>query len=554
MRRVVGRPFARAVLNAMADCRPRPDFEVSDWLWSIAFDQTYVRKSGASTGTTRYRAVQTVDERGNPVVPDRLVYINGQDYAAPAFHLPPAVATLISRVGPYTQDFRRLLPHLDPTRMDRVMDDLLVRTATLLTGVVTGLGAPTRDVVASLLSRPNVDPGGPTYTTFLPCLLRCNTASYVDMMRIIGWMHAYIGGIPLVLHVIGDGQSVLRMRDLKRLRPRWYRHVLVSNGHFHSSVHFSFAAIRHWWKPLLCVCCDLLGKDLVSPDMKNLEGNAAQHAYEALAVVACAILVYLLRHVQSPPPWLLLTNPVLYVSLLEHAGGMVLVQFLRHAGLPAIFWKRAARTTDGPLVDDLHGLALHLFRAMHKTSSSQISLLHLVSVFGVHPALRRYVQQRAFVSVTGNVGATVYADQAVEAQNEEQKSRGIGRLLLAMLSFTRLLQPLMHVNRAWRQWCGAVDEGDHGFRVGMLNEVEVLVELFLRKCGTDLRRASPYNGFHHTGNPIDILSPALATPDIRNWEWKWRVSYGQTHGERTESRETWDEWAERHIRDHSFPY
>ena len=171
LRRVVGRPFAMAVLNAMADCRPRPDFEVSDWLWSIAFDQTYVRKSGASTGTTRYRAVQTVDERGNPVVPDRLVYINGQDYAAPAFHLPPAVATLISRVGPYTQDFRRVLPHLDPTRMDRVMDDLLVRTATLLTGVVTGLGAPTRDVVASLLSRPNVDPGGPTYTTFLPCLL-----------------------------------------------------------------------------------------------------------------------------------------------------------------------------------------------------------------------------------------------------------------------------------------------------------------------------------------------------------------------------------------------
>ena len=35
-------------------------------------------------------------------------------------------------------------------------------------------------------------------------------------------------------------------------------------------------------------------------------------------------------------------------------GGTVLLQFLRHGGLPTLAWKRAARAEDGATVNDLH--------------------------------------------------------------------------------------------------------------------------------------------------------------------------------------------------------
>jgi hypothetical protein len=38
-------------------------------------------------------------------------------------------------------------------------------------------------------------------------------------MRIVAWCITFIGCCPLILHLIGDGQSILRLRDLKRLHP-----------------------------------------------------------------------------------------------------------------------------------------------------------------------------------------------------------------------------------------------------------------------------------------------------------------------------------------------
>lgn len=339
LRRIVGRQWAKELLEHMADCRPPPPFEQSNWLWSIAFDQTYVRKAGGTTGTTRYRPVQTVDEDGELCEPERMTYINGQDYPAPAFGLSAQAYAAIFTHGPYTQDFHRVLPALQPDRIDGFMDDLLERTAGILNAAALQAGGrvaafTTLDFVRALLSRPNHDPGGPTYMTFLPALLNCDTKSYIDMMRIIAWMESYVGGEPLVLHVIGDGQSLLRMRDLKRLFPDSFKHVLISNGHFHSSAHFQFAVCRMWWLSLMCVCCALLGKDKVGPNIKNLEENSARHSLEAIQAITVAIIVYLVVHVKHPPPDLFLSNPIAYMALIEHAGGSVLLEFLRHAGLP----------------------------------------------------------------------------------------------------------------------------------------------------------------------------------------------------------------------------
>ena len=149
-----------------------------------------------------------------------MVYINGQHFPTPsAVALSPTALSLRARCGPYTQDFVRIMPLLHPTRMQHVhvMDSFLLRAVQLM--VPLGPSAELRDLVLALLSRPNFDPGGPTYTTFMRPLLDVDTSSYDDLIKIVDWCHRHLGGMPVVLHLIGDGQSVLRLRDLKRKHP-----------------------------------------------------------------------------------------------------------------------------------------------------------------------------------------------------------------------------------------------------------------------------------------------------------------------------------------------
>lgn len=178
--------------------------------------------------------------------------------------------------------------------------------------------------------------------------------------RIVEWAEDYVGGVPLVLKLLGDGQSVLRLRDLKRLFPHMYKHVLVTNGPFHSAAHFSFSVLYLWDKPLLSRCWILLGKeDVLGPNIKNLEHNSAEHARQGVFAVVAAIWMYLFVHVKSPSPALLRRSPTLYLSHVQNAGGIVLLQFLRHAGCPVMFWQRSARAMDGVMLDKLHALAFH---------------------------------------------------------------------------------------------------------------------------------------------------------------------------------------------------
>ena len=120
-----------------------------------------------------------------------MVYINGQDWAVDAAVAPlsDGARARIAAHGPYTQDFARVFPILQPHNCETFMDELLGDTSALL--VALGPMPSTRDFVLALLSRPNVDPGGPTYTTFLTPLLECDTKSYDDMRRIVEWAEAH---------------------------------------------------------------------------------------------------------------------------------------------------------------------------------------------------------------------------------------------------------------------------------------------------------------------------------------------------------------------------
>ena len=52
---------------------------------------------------------------------------------------------------------------------------------------------------------------------------------------------------------------------------------------------------------------------------------------------------------------------------------------------------RSARECKGEQTDKCHAIAFHQYRATHKTKSQHITLLHLVSIYGTHPELRRWL-------------------------------------------------------------------------------------------------------------------------------------------------------------------
>ena len=80
---------------------------------------------------------RTVDAEGNRVGVERMVYINGQYFPAPRAETAFSDGAIerIRVTGPYTQDFMRILVHLQPYRLDGVMDGFVCRIAGLLAGI-----------------------------------------------------------------------------------------------------------------------------------------------------------------------------------------------------------------------------------------------------------------------------------------------------------------------------------------------------------------------------------------------------------------------------------
>ena len=78
--------------------------------------------------------------------------------------------------------------------------------------------------------------------------------------------------------------------------------------------------------------------------------------------------------------------------MVQNASGIVMLEALRHVGLPTIGWHRAAREGDGLRVERLHALAWHQYRCTHKTKSQLISIWFLLSIYGTHPELRPWLR------------------------------------------------------------------------------------------------------------------------------------------------------------------
>ena len=219
--------------------------------------------------------------------------------------------------------------------------------------------------------------------------------------------------------------------------------------------------------------------------------------------------------------------------------------------MPIMWWQRVCRSEDGRRLDKLHALALHIFRTAHKTSSAQISLMHLISIFGTHPELRTHLRGRAFVSTLGNIGSSVGCDRSLEMQNDDQKARNTGHSVLNALHFGRLMQAMSWVTRRWRCVVGRSAAVDPGYRTSIVQEVEVLVALFLREVPTNLQVRTTVNTLWHTGRPRNMYAPG-SLRECRPHEWIWAVCRGTSRGKLETRLEDFGRWFHRHIREHMF--
>ena len=170
----------------------------------------------------------------------------------------------------------------------------------------------TKAILIALLGRPNVNCGDPAYLTDLSPLMKCDTNNTTDMIRIV--RHArehYDGRTPLVLRMTGDGQSIITLSWLKRRWPDMYKHVLITNGHWHSHGHFMLQGVKLFWPCIYGTCATHLHLlKNVNPTINNLEKNAYMHYTNFIFSVHVASVVFIMNHVTEPPPELFLSNPV----------------------------------------------------------------------------------------------------------------------------------------------------------------------------------------------------------------------------------------------------
>ena len=224
-----------------------------------------------------------------------------------------------------------------------------------------------RTLGKALFARRAVDPGGPSEFDILEPIMKCNTMSYADSLKIAAHLTSHSGPQRIVDVALGDGQSVILLKNMKRRWPLQFASWVVAVGGFHEHAHTMFALNEMFWCCLVCWCLSVMGITKVFRITKDLEHNNYAHVQQAHHAITIAIMAYLVQDVVSPPPSLLLRSPELYLQQVQSATGVVLVHYLQYAGFPILQWQRAAREGDGEKLKKLFAYSHHIFRSVcHK--------------------------------------------------------------------------------------------------------------------------------------------------------------------------------------------
>ena len=498
-------------------------------------DQTY-KQRGSSRRAER---LEFIGGDGLPLNIEREVVFNSIHIPVPASltaQLDAAAALQIYQQGVYCgAPFLSILTHLHNGAVQMSLNKFMVQQLGFLSAAAQRAGKSIdllRDVeiMDTLVGRPLVDPGGPTYFNILSTLRDCDTKSYAD--GYLSWEHFQKQLSPaLIWRVGGDGQYNLLWSYLKRRHPERFKSVWIDVGDFHSFAHFLFALNEIWW--LVCLCCfaNHLGRNNLQKRIPNLENNNYAHALTFLQAVSVAILVYFTTVVHSPPPALLYANPTAYCQQIHSAGGKVLFYCLLYAGCPVLTYQRSIRSADGGSLPELHAYAVHLHRVVHKTQEKVIMVIALLSYYCIHPALQLLKRVFCAISLLGRLGSCMAFDRLVEYINLRQSQRNSSfRAFDAALHYTPHLLPMLHVDAAYTAAVSGGDAGgDAGYDPRLIREVQRLVELFEQKLGRDLTIPSPHNPFFHTGNAVQLDGGAAQSH--RPWQHVWNVESGQSAGD-----------------------
>ena len=452
-RRLGSRPTTLKFLRMMRDVRPPPSFEVGPHVSLYIADQTYQWVGMKKRG--RRQSLERHDAQGMPMAISHEVYVNSVKVLLPACLSSlsnGALAAIAANHGsPYTEDYHQVLDPLEPSEVEDSLRafaaDALAPISLLLAGGTLPAALSIRQVASALFGRPNVDPGGASEFDILEPLMQTDTKSYDDFTKITRYLSSHSAPSTVVDVFVGDGQSCIGMKNLKKAFPNLYARWLILVGGFHEHAHFMFAITEGFWKCFLCECyVNVLQLENIREVTNNLEHNAYAHHQNGHHVVTIAIVSYLLQDVKSPAPALLLQDLDAYQAQVRTASAVVMCEYLRHGGFPTLQWQRAAREGNGTKVKKLFAHSFHVCRAIaHKPVCVQILLIGLLGYCCAHPELQPLLHAMVSLSLFGRTGSNMYLDRLLEYINKIQQ--GAQRSANAA-SFGRALD-LTSMHQSW---------------------------------------------------------------------------------------------------------
>ena len=565
-RRLASRPTTFQFLRMMRDCRPEPSWERGQHVSFFVADQTYEWVGMKKRG--RRNTVERHDASGMPVEIKHEVYVNSVHV-----HLPSSLGTLsaadlatiaANHGSPYTEDYNNVFAPLDFATVDESLRELAIDSLAPVRLLVMGSAtaapiAPQQlslsQIASALFGRPDIDPGGPSEFDILEALMETDTKSYDDFVKIFSHLSMHASPSSVVSIFAGDGQSVIRAKDMKRRWPHRYAHWLIGVGGFHEHAHSMFGFTEIFDDCFVRCCLDVLEIERVAAVTQDLEHNSYAHHQNAHHVITIAITSFLLQDVQYPPPQLFLRDPDAYRRQVGSAGGVVMLRYFRGAGSPTLQWQKAARTGKGETVKKLFAYSLHIFRTCHKPVCAQVVLIGLLGFCCALPALQEVLLAVVSLSLLGRKGGNMYVDRLLETINKIQqgaKRSSNAAAFARAIDMTTLLRSILHVRHAFQAAEGGSTETDDPITPSMLTQARLLQDFFLSVLGRDLTVHNPNNPFWHTGNAVPLHRPDFRTR--RPWKYIQRVAEGRSAGRQRATPESATAYIRRFVFDHFFPF
>ena len=286
--------------------------------------------------------------------------------------------------------------------------------------------------------------------------------------------------------------------------------------------------------------------------MKDLQNDNATHALDFHRAGSAGIVSFLLLSVKNPPPALFLRDPQLYLSMVNHQGGVVILQYLLHGGSPILRYQRAIRLGKGAICKQMMAYSVHVHRSLaFKTKSVLINMTCLMGMCCTHPKIQQVLEVSGCISLFGD--ALVAYDRLIEYINNLQLKRTTAfRGYDSQLHFTKYLKPLVHVDAAWKEVDGVGHGLEDGVKEFLYNDIAQIHRKLVEVIGTDLTVASVGNPLWHTGIPVP-----LDGGDYRKrkpWLYIWEVAFGRSAGHNRSQAETqhWRIWARTWISESMF--